>query len=56
MRSPNAEINAISIQQSRIIVTKDNKFFNSFVIRQNQSKLLLFTTGNITNAELQVLF
>lgn len=28
------EINAISRQQSRIVITKDTDFFNSFIIRQ----------------------
>lgn len=51
-----AEINAISIQQSRIVVTKDRDFFDSFLIRQEPYKLLIVTTGNITNTELEVLF
>ncbi len=51
-----AEINAISIQQSRIVVTKDRDFFDSFLIRQEPYKLLLVTTGNITNTELEALF
>ena len=51
------EINAISIQESRIVVTKDRDFFDSFLIRQEPYKLLLVTTGNITNlAQLAVLF
>lgn len=51
-----AEINAISIQQSRIVITKDRDFVDSFLIRQEPYKLLLVTTGNITNAELETLF
>lgn len=51
-----AEINPISLQQSRIVITKDTDFFNSFLIRQQPYKLLQFTTGNITNAELETLF
>ena len=51
-----AEVNAISIQQSRVVVTKDRDFFDSFLIRQQPYKLLLVTTGNITNAELEALF
>ncbi|MGI2906329.1 DUF5615 family PIN-like protein [Tolypothrix sp. VBCCA 56010] len=50
------EINAISIQESRIVVTKDRDFFDSFLIRQEPYKLLLVTTGNITNTELEALF
>ncbi|MBW4561728.1 MAG: DUF5615 family PIN-like protein [Mojavia pulchra JT2-VF2] len=51
-----AEINAISIQQSRVVVTKDRDFFDSFLICQEPYKLLFITTGNITNTELATLF
>lgn len=50
-----AEINAISIQQSRVVVTNTD-FFDSFLIRQEPYKLLQITTGNITNLELEALF
>ena len=51
-----AEINAISIQQQRIVITKDRDFLDSFLVRQQPYKLLLVTTGNITNNELIELF
>lgn len=51
-----AEINTISTQQSRIVITKDRDFFDFFLICQEPFKLLLITTGNITNVELEVLF
>jgi predicted nuclease of predicted toxin-antitoxin system len=50
------EINAISIQESRVVISKDTDFLNSFLIRQQPYKLLQLTTGNITNAELEALF
>ncbi|MEZ2232585.1 MULTISPECIES: DUF5615 family PIN-like protein [unclassified Microcoleus] len=50
------EINTISIQDSRVVITKDSDFFDTFLIRQEPYKLLLVTTGNITNAELEALF
>ncbi|MCM0591986.1 MAG: DUF5615 family PIN-like protein [Gloeotrichia echinulata CP02] len=50
------EINAISIQQNRIVITKDSDFVNSFLIIQQPYKLLLITTGNIKNVELESLF
>ena len=50
------EINAISIHESRIVITKDSDFFDSFLILQEPYKLLLVTTGNITNVELEALF
>ena len=51
-----SEINAISMQQERIVVTKDRDFLDSFLLRQQPYKLLLVTTGNITNTELFELF
>ena len=50
------KINAISIQQERIVITKDRDFLDSFLVRQQPYKLLLVTTGNITNNELIELF
>jgi predicted nuclease of predicted toxin-antitoxin system len=51
-----SEINTISRQQERIVVTKDRDFLDSFLLRQQPYKLLLVTTGNITNSELVELF
>jgi predicted nuclease of predicted toxin-antitoxin system len=50
------EINTISIQQSRIVVTKDTDFLHSFLLNNQPYKLLLVTTGNIKNQELEALF
>lgn len=49
-------INAISIQEERIVITKDTDFVGSFLTIQQPYKLLLITTGNIKNSELEVLF
>ena len=54
--TPDTGINAVSIAQSRIVVTKDRDFLDSFLIRKEPYKLLLVTTGNITNTELEALF
>ena len=54
--TPDTEVNRISIQESRIVITKDSDFLDSFLIRQEPYKLLLVTTGNITNAYLEALF
>lgn len=51
-----ADINEISIQQKRIVITKDADFVNSFLTIQKPYKLLLVTTGNIKNSELEALF
>ena len=50
------QINTLSIQQNRIVISKDRDFLDSFLIRQQPYKLLLVTTGNITNTELEALF
>ncbi|MEH1774010.1 MULTISPECIES: DUF5615 family PIN-like protein [unclassified Nostoc] len=49
-------MNAVSIQQNRILITKDVDFVNSFLTVQQPYKLLLITTGNINNSELESLF
>ena len=46
------EINKLSIRDSRIVITKDTDFFNSFFISGIPYKLILITTGNIKNSEL----
>ena len=54
-RTSDAEINEISVREQRIVVTKDADFVNSFVIRGEPYKLLLISTGNITNRELEAI-
>ena len=49
------EINAVSLQQNRIVITKDADFVNSFLTIQQPYKLLLITTRNIKNSELEAL-
>ncbi|MBF2014909.1 MAG: DUF5615 family PIN-like protein [Rivularia sp. T60_A2020_040] len=50
------EINAVSIGDERIVITKDSDFLNSFLTIKEPYKLLLVTTGNINNLELEELF
>ncbi len=50
------EIDTLSLQQELIVITKDSDFVESFLLRQQPYKLLLVTTGNITNRELEGLF
>ena len=45
-------INEISLEQKRIVITKDLDFVNSFMTIKKPFKLLLITTGNIRNNEL----
>ncbi len=54
--TPDSEINLLSIQESRIVITKDRDFLDSFMIKQQPYKLLILTTGNINNNQLIDLF
>jgi predicted nuclease of predicted toxin-antitoxin system len=54
--TPDSIINSISIQEERIVITKDSDFVDSFLTAQQPYKLLLITIGNIKNADLEILF
>lgn len=49
-------INDISLVQERVVITKDADFVDSFLTIQKPSKLLLVSTGNIKNSELEKIF
>jgi predicted nuclease of predicted toxin-antitoxin system len=55
-QTPDSVINTLSIEQNRIVITKDADFVESFILQQQPYKLLLITRGNITNFELESLF
>jgi predicted nuclease of predicted toxin-antitoxin system len=55
-RTTDAEITALSVAEQRVVVTKDSDFVDSFVLRHEPWKLLLISTGNISNRELEQLF
>jgi len=50
------EINELSAQESRVVITKDSDFVDSLHVRGEPWKLLWVTTGNIRNDELEKLF
>jgi predicted nuclease of predicted toxin-antitoxin system len=52
-RTTDGEINAISIREQRAVVTKDADFVHSFTLAHQPYKLLLISTSNIRNAELE---
>jgi predicted nuclease of predicted toxin-antitoxin system len=54
-RTPDNVINEISLDESRVVVTKDADFVNSFIVSRKPYKLLLISTGNIKNEELNSL-
>src|SRR5262249_50073743 len=55
-RTSDKAINELSINEQCVVVTKDSDFVDSFLLRQEPWKLLLVSTGNISNADLIVLF
>jgi len=55
-KTPDKQINDVSEQERRIVITKDADFVNSFLVSDRPYKLLLISTGNISNRELESLF
>lgn len=55
-RTPDAVINEISLAEERIFVTKDADFRDSHLVNDEPYKLLLVSTGNISNNDLLNLF
>lgn len=54
-RSTDSEINAVSVRENRVVITKDADFVNSFLLTGQPYKLLVVSAGNITNADLEAL-
>lgn len=48
-RTPDSEVVAWAEREGRIVVTKDDDFVQSYLIRGEPSRLLLVATGNISN-------
>lgn len=55
-RTEDEEINERSVSESRIVITKDADFVSSFMLYGEPRKLLLVSTGNIVNADLEDIF
>lgn len=55
-RTTDTEINEMSEREQRVVINKDADFVNSFLLMNLPYKLLLVSTGNITNKELSDLF
>jgi predicted nuclease of predicted toxin-antitoxin system len=48
-RTPDDEICAVAIREGRTVITKDRDFVMSYWLRRMPPKLLLISTGNISN-------
>ena len=49
-------INLLSIQDQRIVISKDADFYDSYTVRQEPYKLIYLTVGNLSNASLLLIF
>lgn len=52
-RTTDSELVARADAERRVVVTKDADFVESFVLLRRPAQLLLISTGNISNAELE---
>lgn len=55
-KTEDIEINALSLLELRVVISKDSDFFDSYFGKQEPYKLLYLTTGNIRNIDLLALF
>ena len=51
-RTPDQAINALSVAEERVVITKDTDFYYSHILYGRPYKLLLIRTGNIGTRDL----
>ena len=51
-----SEINRISLEEKRVVISKDLDFIESLLISEKPYKLIYIATGNITNKQLLNIF
>ena len=54
-RTPDGDIAALATKEGRVVVTKDSDFVTTFLLHGTPPKLLLISTGNISNDALSKL-
>jgi predicted nuclease of predicted toxin-antitoxin system len=54
-RTADQAILRIAKDEQRVVITKDADFVDSFLLAHRPEKLLLISTGNITNSDLEKL-
>lgn len=52
-RTEDAEITRIAEREGRVLISKDNDFVNAHLLHGRPQKLLLISTGNMANADLE---
>ena len=55
-RTTDNELRILAKEEDRILITKDNDFFDSYILSKSPNQLLLISTGNIINKDLFLLF
>lgn len=55
-RTPDSDLIQLAEQEERVVITKDADFVHSHILHGRPPKLLLISTGNVTNKELDSLF
>jgi len=55
-KSQDSELNQISLQEKRVLISKDMDFIESLIISDKPYKLIYISTGNITNKQLLQIF
>jgi predicted nuclease of predicted toxin-antitoxin system len=54
-RTTDEQINDVAAKELRVVVRKDADFVDSHLLRGQPAKLLLISTGNISNRDLEAL-
>ncbi|MEI8372229.1 MAG: DUF5615 family PIN-like protein [Planctomycetota bacterium] len=54
-RTSDEQINDVAERETRVVVSKDADFVDAHLLRGRPPKLLLISTGNITNRNLETL-
>ena len=54
-RTTDEQLTEVADRERRVVITKDADFVDSHVLRGRPAKLLLISTGNITNRALETL-
>ena len=54
-RTTDEQLNQVADREQRVVVSKDAGFVDSHVLRGSPARLLLNSTGNISNRELEAL-
>ncbi len=47
-----SEINELSLKEKRIVISKDSDFYNRYLVKSEPFKLIIISTGNISNVDL----